>query len=257
MFSHPRFGNTTGLDFAEAAPELVARVGTGDAGHGALSEDGGKTFYPFASEPSGAGAGTIALSSDGSVLIWSPEGGVPARSEDRGESWSACDGIPSGARVSSDRVDSSSFYGIGDRGVYVSTDGGKHFELTKFPFARGARLRTVFGQQGHFWVSSSTGLYRSTDAGATITRVESIGAALAVGFGRAAPDSDYPTIYLSGSVNERPGIYRSEDSGSSWTLISDDRQNFGWINLITGDQRSFGRVYLGTSGRGIVYGDPL
>jgi photosystem II stability/assembly factor-like uncharacterized protein len=258
MFTDPRFGNTTGLDFAEDQPDLLVRVGTNDGGpRGAVSTDGGATFSPLANEPAGNGAGAIAVSSDGDTWVWSPEGGAPAYSADGGESWSACAGVPNGARVTSDRVSPERFYGVDRRGIYVSDDSGQTFTLTPFELPRGAKLRSVFGQAGHFFVTSATGLYRSIDAATTITRVESVDSALAVGFGRAADDAEYPAVYLSGRVSGSAGIFRSDDAGQSWTRISDDRHQFGWVGFITGDQRSYGRVYLGTGGRGIVYGDPL
>jgi hypothetical protein len=37
--------------------------------------------------------------------------------------------------------------------------------------------------------------------------------------------------------------------------INDDSHQYGWISPIAGDPRIYGRVYLGTNGRGVVYGD--
>jgi hypothetical protein len=51
------------------------------------------------------------------------------------------------------------------------------------------------------------------------------------------------------------GIYRSDDEGNTWILIKDAAHQYGTISTITGDPRIFGRVYLGTNGMGIVYGD--
>lgn len=258
MFDNPRFGNGTSIDFAESSPELVVRVGTGEAGQrGALSMDGGQSFVAFEREPAGSGAGSIAVSSDGSTLVWSPEGGAPARSDDHGGSWAPCAGVPAGVRVVSDRVSPTTFYALDRDGVYVSRDAGVSFELTPFGLPHGARLRSVFGQEGHFWVTSSTGLYRSTDGGLSLTRVDGVDASLGVGFGRAEKEGGYPALYLSGKVGGAAGLFRSDDAGLSWTPISDDQHRFGWIEFITGDQRSYGRVYVGTHGRGIVYGDPL
>jgi hypothetical protein len=38
--------------------------------------------------------------------------------------------------------------------------------------------------------------------------------------------------------------------------INDDQHQFGLIGQITGDPKLYGRVYVGTLGRGILYGDP-
>ncbi|NUS14041.1 MAG: hypothetical protein HOY69_21985 [Streptomyces sp.] len=52
------------------------------------------------------------------------------------------------------------------------------------------------------------------------------------------------------------GVYRSDDAGRHWTRINDDRHQYGWTGAaITGDPRIHGRVYLGTDGRGVLYGD--
>ena len=41
-----------------------------------------------------------------------------------------------------------------------------------------------------------------------------------------------------------------------WLRINDDLHQWGWTGqTITGDPRIYGRVYIGTNGRGIIYGD--
>jgi photosystem II stability/assembly factor-like uncharacterized protein len=58
-----------------------------------------------------------------------------------------------------------------------------------------------------------------------------------------------------GTVTGIYGIFRSDDAGITWTRINDDAHQFGSLDVIAGDPRIYGRVYLGTSGRGILYGD--
>ena len=94
-------------------------------------------------------------------------------------------------------------------------------------------------------------LFRSS-----FVRVKTIGEVYALGFGRAAPGRSYPAIYVAGKIGSVQGFFRSDDTGKTWTRINDDRHQFGQINVITGDPRIYGRVYVGTGGRGILYGDP-
>ena len=55
-------------------------------------------------------------------------------------------------------------------------------------------------------------------------------------------------------------FYRSDNAtdsaGATWQHLDDPEHQFGYINCLAGDQNQYGRIYLGTSGRGIVYGDP-
>ena len=76
-----------------------------------------------------------------------------------------------------------------------------------------------------------------------------------MGFGLAAPGGAYPAIYVVGTIGGVYGIFRSDDQAATWTRINDDRHQFGLLSVITGDPRIYGRVYLGTSGRGIKFGD--
>ena len=90
-----------------------------------------------------------------------------------------------------------------------------------------------------------------------------VNGATAVGFGAPVmPGQTYPSVYLAGSVLLPTsvfyawGIYRSDDAGATWQHLDDAQHQFGYINCLAGDRRQAGRIYLGTSGRGIVYGDP-
>ena len=78
-----------------------------------------------------------------------------------------------------------------------------------------------------------------------------------VGFGKAAPGGTYMAVFAVATLDGVTGLYRSDDAGGGWVRINDDRHQ--WDNMgeaLTGDPRVFGRVYLGTNGRGIIYGEP-
>jgi hypothetical protein len=77
------------------------------------------------------------------------------------------------------------------------------------------------------------------------------------GFGKAAPGSSEPALYLVGVANGQRGILRSDDWARTWVHINDDQHQFGSIGQITGDPKLYGRVYVGAFGRGILYGDPV
>jgi hypothetical protein len=113
--------------------------------------------------------------------------------------------------------------------------------------------------------TASTDLYEkpvnignSTDGGKTFGRIDSslVQAANVIGFGKAAPDSAYPAIYMTGTCSGKSGIYQSIDKGTTWTRINNDNYQYGALNFaITGDMRNYGIVYVATNGRGIVYND--
>jgi hypothetical protein len=280
MFNNPIFGGTTSLDFAELKPELVVRVGNtshgGENRRGAYSTDQAATWTPFASEPAGSeGVGNIAISADGSTIIWVPRGSQAHYSRDRGTRWTRIEGLPKPGKtpdwapmplkIAADRANPKKFYAydVLDGRGYASVDGGVTFtetdsglpQLPEYGLLSGS-IQAVPGKEGHVWLSTGKELYHSNDAAQTFDTVSSITESYGVGFGKAPPGKDYPALYTSAKVEDVVGIFRSDDAGENWIRINDDQHQFGSVWLLIGDPRVYGRVYVGTGGRGIVYGEP-
>jgi xyloglucan-specific exo-beta-1,4-glucanase len=252
----PSLGSNTSLDFAEADPLVFARVGNADAApHIGVSSDGGKNWYN-GQEPSGVtGGGTIAVGADAGSFVWSPAGVGVHYSTTRGSSWTASTGIPAGAKVESDRTDPKTFYGYAGSSVYVSKDGGATFSTVAAP-TPAQNLKAVPGRTGDVWLAGAGGLYRSTTAGSSFTKVSAVTSAINVAFGKAAPNAAYPAVFLVGVVDGVDGVYRSDDAGATWVRINDAQHQYGNTgDALAGDPRVYGRVYLGTNGRGILYAD--
>ncbi|MFC9087669.1 cellulose binding domain-containing protein [Nocardiopsis dassonvillei] len=263
MYQQPYWGHGTSLDFAELQPATIARVGGSDAEAAiGLSTDGGESWWA-GQEPGGVtGGGTVAVNADGSSVVWSPDGTGVHVSTTLGSSWTASTGVPAGARVEADRVDPDVFYAVSGGTFYTSTDGGATFTagFDGLPAEGNIRFGAVPGHTGDVWVAGGTGdhygMWRSTDAGASFERIEAVDEGDAVGFGAPAPGSDYPAVYTSSRIDGVRGIFRSDDAGESWVRINDDQHQWAWTGAtITGDPNVYGRVYVGTNGRGIVYGD--
>jgi hypothetical protein len=291
-FSNPRFGNTNSLACAENNPDIIVRTGRAtDANPGktiGYSTDGGRSWQPTQSLPTPESMlGHIAVSSDGSTWIWVPDpvrGGFGSGqgpkllpvyfTTDKGTTWNVCTGIPNNTRVIADRVNPKKFYGMDlfNGKLLISKDGGMDFTeqplslpggLPKREGSRGDsrggqdRIYATPGNEGDLWIAAFNGLYHSTDEGKTFSRMNGVSEIHGFGFGKAAPGSNYSALYLIGVINGLMGIFRSDDIAKSWLRINDDQHQWGLLLHVTGDPKLYGRVYVGTHGRGALYGDPV
>jgi hypothetical protein len=277
----PFFGNTHDVTGAELAPDVIVRIGKSREGKNlGYSLDGGTTWREPATVPDAkAGDGFIAVSADGRAWVWTPKGGAPHVSHDRGDTWAAVKGLPNGARVIADRVNPKRFHAmaLADDKLFTSDDGGLTFTsqplaLPDGPVVRAAsgsnnhstrgddrggqdRLYATPGREGELWLPAFHGLYLKR-AGQAFQRLPAVSEIHAFGFGRAAPGAKQPALYLVGTVARQYGIFRSTDGAKTWRRINDDAHQWGLILQVSGDPKVFGRVYIGTHGRGVLYGDP-
>ena len=77
------------------------------------------------------------------------------------------------------------------------------------------------------------------------------------GFGKNPVGKKHPTLFVYGTVSGEKGIFRSDNYGESYLKINDSNHNIGNDpNCLEGDRQVFGRVYIGTNGRGFYYGEP-
>jgi xyloglucan-specific exo-beta-1,4-glucanase len=260
FFENPRIA-TVSIDYAELLPSYMFRVGQGSADIKAAgySTNGGSSWTPVTALPPGVvkGEGTCAVNATGKRIVWSPVDGAVHYSINNGKTWVACTGIPVGALVESDRVNENKFYGYKSGVFYVSTNGGASFTATVSNLSLTFQFKAVPGKEGHIWAAAGNGgMWRSVNSGTSFTQVTNVEEADNIGFGKAAAGQSYMAIYTSAKAGGIRGIFRSDNEGVAWTRVNDDQHQYGWTGkAITGDPRIYGRVYIATNGRGIIYGD--
>jgi hypothetical protein len=82
-----------------------------------------------------------------------------------------------------------------------------------------------------------------------------------VGIGKAADGATYETLFIWGVAGDSTnslGVYYSIDKGTSWKRMNDDSHQYGGPGngaFVQGDMNVYGRVYMSTVGRGLVYGN--
>jgi hypothetical protein len=212
---------------------------------------------------------------------------------DGGATWQPCEGLPNSAaptqngiygtkkRLVADPENGGTFTVLSqdDGKIYRSTDGGAHFSLMNgapdqsLPTFRGSQLKTQPGAANALWAgftqdSASShaenrlpneGLYHSTDGGARWQKVAGVASVVNFAFGKAAPGATVAALYIYGRLNgdSVDKIYRSIDLGNSWRDITDPTNPVGNQPLaMEGSRQTFGRLFIGTNGSGIFYGDP-
>jgi xyloglucan-specific exo-beta-1,4-glucanase len=236
-------------------------------------------------------SGWVALSSDVKTLVWCvgeryrlPIDAV-VYTEDLGTTWNRSkiydlnrqliENSDQTLKVISDRVDPEVFYGFGDDSImFLSTDRARTFyqvtvpdgfpglELGGMDGRMPAEIRAESEKQGVIWISTGeAGLWRiifhKDKKEAAFERISDEGDKIyRQGMGKEAPQSKYKTLYVNGIIHGEYGFYRSLDEGATWQRINDWDQMFGDIRSIVGDPRTFGRFYIATGSRGVLWGQP-
>jgi photosystem II stability/assembly factor-like uncharacterized protein len=214
-------------------------------------------------------APALLVSADGSTFMLCSL--TPMLTHDRGKTWVAAQGLPAGARPVADRVDPQVFYALDftTSQIYRSNDEAATFariDSTGLPadiqsdapiwHEAAWPLIATPGRSGDLFLVSKRGLFHSTNRGANFERIETDVKIDALSFGKAPPGQDYPALFAIGTFGDLKSIWRSDDIGKTWIRINDDQHQYGRrFRCIAGDSRIFGRVYVGTDGRGILYAD--
>jgi len=292
---HVKMGSTEALipawalDYSKANPQHVVAIvndvayyphPTGDLS--GYSLDGGATWKRFPAQPAtGAGGNIVAPSIDNIIAVIGMDG-YAYRSTDRGASWSRLPGVPGGLHgggwavtkqvLAVDGVDGNTIYLYATgNGIWRSTDGGATWARRSTQTTLGdyfhTKLRSVPGRAGHLFLASGkvgwqhpnphdgAYLYRSTDGGATWTRVTGIGEPYDVAIGKEAPGQAYPAIYVVGWYEGAYGIWRSIDNASTWTSIGEfPYGSLDQINVLKAATDVYGEVYAAFQGSGWARG---
>ncbi len=275
-FKDPYFGNCDDITCAELKPEIIVRVGIASGHHGGnnigYSTNYGKTWQTSDMPTPESRHGHIAVSTDGATWVWTPQQQMPFVSNDYGKNWTKIDSLKRNTRVVADRMNPQMFYAIDlyEGLLYTSTDGAKSFSSKPLSLENGNaqkgenrgdnrggqdRIYSTPGFENDLWLPAFNGLYHSEGENKSFDLIGNISEIHAFGFGKAAPQSSYPSLYLIGTIDGIRGIFRSTDKALSWVRINDDEHQWGLLLHVTGDPKKYGRVYVGTHGRGILYGD--
>jgi photosystem II stability/assembly factor-like uncharacterized protein len=141
------------------------------ADHGVyVSTDAGQTWRALPALPSTDPSGVLGVPAPGGdpahpeqLFLWSISSGL-FESNDNGATWTAASGISGGIFAFSQA--GAAFYAIGDSGLYVSTDGGAHFQLTPTQITFSTVVACATAPR-HAYGLTGTTIYASTDGGQT------------------------------------------------------------------------------------------
>ncbi|GGA86766.1 hypothetical protein GCM10011511_07280 [Puia dinghuensis] len=136
-----------------------------------------------------------------------------------------------------------------ERGVYRSTDGGQHWEQVLYKDENTGAVQVTIdavnpqvvyadlwaGRQGPWengaWTGPNSGLFKSSDGGATWRQLTQGLPTPAQGLSRIGfciassdPSRLYATVAAGGDYG---GIYRSDDAGESWKKMNSDQRFWG------------------------------
>ncbi len=239
-------------------------------------------------------SGWVAVSPDCQKIVWSVAENINLPvdmvivSQNSGESFEQVQvydlsGVrkeEGGFKVFADRMDSSIFYGFGDHSdFYISLDGGRVFRQRELPSeanfpkvefslidcANKTEVRGETGKQGVFYMAlKEHGLWKlkydaTKDEIAVIKLGVDTDIFYRIGLGVLRPDGDYykedKAIYTSAVIDGVYGFYRSVDDGKTFVRLNEKNQMYGEVNSMEGDSQVYGRFYLATGSRGVLYGE--
>ncbi|KAF8832512.1 hypothetical protein HHX47_DHR1002035 [Lentinula edodes] len=230
-FQNPEWATAIDIDYAGNTPTDIVRIGNnaGSTLQQVAVSTGGKVAYS-------ANADTVLWSSStNGVLVSQYTDGLSHNSGSSSvliipdTAFTAVSSLPSGSIIASDKRNNAIFFAASGANFYMSTDTGHTFAVKSTLSSSTSPAKIVMHPNvtGDVWVSTDK-------------------------------SGGYPSLYAAANIGGTIGYFRTDDQGTNWVQINDAAHGFGSIssNPITADLRVYGRVFIGTNGRGIFYGVP-
>lgn len=245
----------------------------------------GTTWTPVFDNQGSYSIGTVVLDPKDPNVVWVGTGennsqrsvsygdGV-YKSEDGGKSWRKV-GLEKSEHIGKiviDPRDSNVVYVAaqgplwgpgGDRGLYKTTDGGKTWkailtisentgvtDIAQDPQNPDILYAASYQRRRHVWTLINGGpesaIYKSTDAGATWTKLRSGLPQAEMGrIGLAISPVDPNVVYATiEAANRQGGIYRSTDRGATWEKRNDFDTTAMYYAQIIADPKDVDRIYV-------------
>ncbi|HEY9728244.1 MAG TPA: hypothetical protein V6D50_17470 [Chroococcales cyanobacterium] len=216
-------------------------------------------------------------STENRYIVWQPSNGKPPYfTKDGGITWQRItffeqNGISSNIHthlwnrqqaLAADSIQGGIFYIYHhEKGLLLRSDnGGETWQIVNRSLPAGvwdgANVKTAPSIAGEVWVSlKEKGLYRSSNFGKDFVKVAQVNEAQSLGFGKAAVGVNHPTVFIQGKVNAEVGVFRSTDLGKTWIKVAQYPEGYyGEPRVLAGDMNIFGRVFIGKTGNGFIYG---
>ncbi len=268
MIGPHRGGRTVGAVGVPSQPN-VFYIGVNNGGVW-KTNDYGRTWNPiFDKMPTGS-VGDVAVSESNPDVLYAGCGeGIQRpdlsigdgvyKSTDAGKTWTNM-GLRSGQQIGNISIDPKNEnrvfvavlghpYGPNtERGVYRTLDGGKNWERVLYKDENTGAIQVSFdpnnsdilyadlwaGRQGPWengaWNGTESGMFKSTDGGATWKKLTKGLPTTEQGLGRIgfciAP-SNSNRLYATVDAGKYGGVYRSDDAGENWFLLTDDGRYWG------------------------------
>ena len=250
------------------------------------SDNGGATWTPVFDKQSVSAIGAVAIDPTNERVVWAGSGEANPRNNvsygdglykttDGAKTWTrvGLQGVWSISRIAVDPKNSQHVVvgAFGDpykdspnRGVYVTFDGGRSWNKTLYVSAASGASdiamdpqnpSVVYAGMWHFrrvpWTFTSggpdDGFYKSTDGGKTWRRLTGNGlpggytGRIGLAIAPSRPNRVFALIEAKGGI-----LWRSDDAGSHWTLVSSDTlvdQRPFYFTHIAVDPHDAGHVY--------------
>jgi photosystem II stability/assembly factor-like uncharacterized protein len=245
----------------------------------------GITWIPLFDSEGSYSIGALALDPRNPATLWVGTGEANSqrsvsygdgiyRSDDSGRTWKNL-GLKKSehiARIAIDPRDSKVVYVAaqgplwspgGDRGLYKTLDGGKTWtkalnlsdntgvtDIAIDPRNPDVLIAAAYQRRRHQWTLVDGGpesaIYRSTDAGATWTKITAGLPTEDLGRVTFAPSPKDPAVVYASieAANHKSGIFRSTDFGASWELRNATEFAGMYFGRIYADPHAVDRVYF-------------
>jgi xyloglucan-specific exo-beta-1,4-glucanase len=210
----------------------------------AISRDGGSTWSALYAAALGTYGGKVAVSADGNTIIWVPSSPSNSVLISQYTSSFTTSTLPAGSAVAADKVNGTVLYAASGSKLYVTKNSGTTWTASAAALTGTAvKIAVNPTKAGELWVSTSSGIFHSTDSGTTLTALPSVTGAWNLAIGAPATSGGTPALYAAATISSKNALWHTDDNGANWYQISDAAHGFGSAStlVLAADPKTYKR----------------